>query len=229
MATFAPKLAAPASAEDFASELTRVCNGAGFSHYLVMRFNDDALTFLAQVLQNAPDESREQLHKATHWSVARLMDRVRQSPLPFHFSQHDAVGLALPGYHSGVAALARQARGGVMLCFGNDSPELDTSRLVPMMGNVLVYASVCSQGLSTLHVTEECPFTPKELACLEQTLKGLSTKQTAQQLGISPRTVDHHLESVRKRLAAKTTMAAAYLAVQRGWLRMPSGDGQATG
>jgi DNA-binding CsgD family transcriptional regulator len=44
------------------------------------------------------------------------------------------------------------------------------------------------------------PLTPQEWHCLELFKRGLSAEQTAQQLGISRRTVEHYFENIMKKL-----------------------------
>ncbi|MGE5451700.1 MAG: response regulator transcription factor [Acidobacteriota bacterium] len=50
--------------------------------------------------------------------------------------------------------------------------------------------------------------TARELETLSKLVKGLTSKQAAQLLGISPRTVDVHRASILQKLGAPTTMAA---------------------
>lgn len=220
---FDSQLVNPATQEQFADELEKICLSAGFPHYLLLRFSDDNFSDVVQSLHNAPPASRELMHAAGHWSIVRLVERLRQSPLPVHFGAHQRIGLELPGYVSGVAAVSRERRGGVILCFGAGSPELDTSRLVHMLGQVTLAAQLCGPGLASIHL-EPSPFSQQELACLQMRFDGLSSKQTAQKLGISFRTVEHHLESARRRCGVRTTMAAAYHACDRGWIQLPPED-----
>ncbi|MFN3303135.1 MAG: LuxR C-terminal-related transcriptional regulator [Roseateles sp.] len=224
-ADFSFKLADPASPEDFAAELSRVCQHAGFEHYLALHFADDQLHTLIHTLHNAPPEARVPLQDARHWSVARMVERLRSSPLPLHYGRHQPHGLELPGYQSGVAALARDQRGGVIIAFGAHAPELDTSRLVHMLGQVCLAAQLSTQGFG-IATAETCPFSQQQLACLQLRLQGHSSKQTAQKLGISFRTVEHHLESARRRCGVTTTMAVAYHAVERSWLQLPAAGAQ---
>jgi DNA-binding CsgD family transcriptional regulator len=219
-ADYAPTLAAPASPEEFAQLLAQACQLAGFAHYLAVRYSDENLSNVIQVFQNAPAESAEDVRAVSHWSIARLVHRLRQTPVPILFSPNGEPGLELPGYMSGIAVVARERRGGVVLCFGSDAPEVDTSRMVPMLGQLLHAAHACIPGFASLHV-EACPFSQQELAGLRHVLQGFSSKETAQRLGISPRTVEHHMESARKRCGVKTTMAAAYFARDHGWLEEP--------
>jgi DNA-binding NarL/FixJ family response regulator len=48
--------------------------------------------------------------------------------------------------------------------------------------------------------------------------RGLTNKQTAQQLAISPKTVGRHVESIYSKIGASTRAAAALFAVEHGLL-----------
>ena len=47
--------------------------------------------------------------------------------------------------------------------------------------------------------------TPRELATLDQIVRGASTKEAARALGIGPRTVEFHRENIMRKLSAKNT------------------------
>lgn len=228
-AEFSTKLTQPASPEEFADELANTCRTAGFSHYMAIRFGDERLTTILHVVQNAPPQSEAQLKDAQHWTVARLIESVRNTPLPVHYGEGMHPGLELPGYRSGIAATARSARSGILLTFASDAPALDKSRLLATTGHVLLTATLCIPGMSTFSV-QPCPFSQQELACLRYHAASLSSKATALKLGISFRTVQHHLESIRKRCGVKTSMAAVHYARERGWLEWPAhGASESTG
>ncbi len=58
--------------------------------------------------------------------------------------------------------------------------------------------------------------TPRELDVLAGAVEGLTNRQIAVRLGISDRTVQHHLSNVLGKLGASSRTEAAVLAVQRG-------------
>jgi HD-GYP domain-containing protein (c-di-GMP phosphodiesterase class II) len=60
--------------------------------------------------------------------------------------------------------------------------------------------------------------TPRELEVLRLLSRGLTNKQTAEQLGIAPKTVGRHIESVYAKIGASTRAAAALFAVEHGLL-----------
>lgn len=58
--------------------------------------------------------------------------------------------------------------------------------------------------------------TGRQRLCLAASAEGRSAKQTARVVGLTPRTVEHHLEEAKKRLEAETLPHAVALAVRKG-------------
>lgn len=59
----------------------------------------------------------------------------------------------------------------------------------------------------------------RELEVLRLLARGLTNKETAQQLGISPKTVGRHVESIYAKIGASTRAAAALFAVEHDLMR----------
>lgn len=60
------------------------------------------------------------------------------------------------------------------------------------------------------------PLTEKERTALVWAAEGLTTKQIAQQMGISPHTIKDHLTSAMRRLGAVNRTQAVLIAVRTG-------------
>lgn len=90
---------------------------------------------------------------------------------------------------------------------------------------VLVGASyLFHQGLEVGTGSEDgSELSPREAQCLHAVARGMSSKDTARQLSISPRTVDVHILRAMRRLGARTRAEAAAMA-----LKMTTGPGRAT-
>ncbi|MEO7036188.1 MAG: HD domain-containing phosphohydrolase [Polyangiaceae bacterium] len=61
--------------------------------------------------------------------------------------------------------------------------------------------------------------TPREIEVLRLIASGLTAKETAQKLDISPKTADHHIQSIYGKIGVTTRAAAALYAVERGVLK----------
>ena len=65
---------------------------------------------------------------------------------------------------------------------------------------------------------EPSPLTPREDQVLRLLAAGLSDREVAARLGISPKTVEKHVGAVLRKTGAASRTAAAVRALQRGWL-----------
>jgi DNA-binding CsgD family transcriptional regulator len=61
--------------------------------------------------------------------------------------------------------------------------------------------------------------TPRERDCLSWAARGLTHEQTATELRLSARTVEHHLAVARRKLGAFSTTQAVGIAMRRDLLR----------
>ena len=61
--------------------------------------------------------------------------------------------------------------------------------------------------------------TPREIEVLRLIAAGLTAKETARRLAISPKTADHHVQSIYGKIGVTTRAAAALFAVEHGLLR----------
>ena len=60
--------------------------------------------------------------------------------------------------------------------------------------------------------------TPREVEVLRLLARGLSNKEIAQRLSISPKTVSNHAEHIYAKIDAQSRSAAAFFAMQQGLL-----------
>ncbi len=61
--------------------------------------------------------------------------------------------------------------------------------------------------------------TPREIEVLRLIAAGLTVKEAARKLDISPKTADHHIQSVYSKIGVTTRAAAALYAVEHGLVR----------
>jgi DNA-binding CsgD family transcriptional regulator len=62
---------------------------------------------------------------------------------------------------------------------------------------------------------------PRERECIDMSAHGLSGEDISQRLCISPRTVQHHFDSIRGKLNATSRQEAVAIAVQMGIIQLP--------
>jgi DNA-binding CsgD family transcriptional regulator len=79
-------------------------------------------------------------------------------------------------------------------------------------------AIYAGSGMKTFQPARACELRPRELECLTFYMAGKTTKETAEALGIGPRTVEVHLDRARARRGVKATMAAGVRAMREGWI-----------
>jgi len=61
--------------------------------------------------------------------------------------------------------------------------------------------------------------TPRERDCLSSAARGMTYQEIAGALDVSPRTVEQHLASARRKLGAHSTAQAVAIATRRGLIR----------
>ena len=72
----------------------------------------------------------------------------------------------------------------------------------------------------SLALNKDSLLTRRELEILEYVTRGLSAKEVARHINISPRTVDRHVECARLKLRARNRTHMVACAVQAGLLQM---------
>lgn len=224
MTYLSPNLLAEApTTEAFAAALASACRASGFEHYLAVHLSGSQLESVTRVLENAPPEAGD-VKGLAHWSIVRMLERMRKITPPLVFGLGAEPPIELPGYTTGIAAHVRGKDGVGIFYFGRSGTPLQPSEIVPAMRAVLM-AAVYGGPILARGDAQVCPLTAKEFACLQHFAAGLSAKQTAQVLGLSYKTVEHHLASIRKRMGVDSTSAAAYKALNLGWLTTGEGGG----
>ncbi len=78
--------------------------------------------------------------------------------------------------------------------------------------------------LQPLALINDPVLTPREIEILEYVTLGLSAKEVARHVAISPRTVERHVENVRLKLRAKNRAHMVACAVRAGLLTVSGGQ-----
>ncbi len=122
--------------------------------------------------------------------------------------QHFGHGVAVSAPHGSTVAV---------LLLGCGAGDVDPDSLSTVMGLSCMAASHLADVLRRL-APSGCPLTERELQSLAYVAAGANYKEAALGLNISPRTVEKYVERSRRRLGVETSMAAAVLALRRGWI-----------
>jgi DNA-binding CsgD family transcriptional regulator len=209
-------LSSPESNEEYAAALGRLCDAAGADHYLAVRLRGVELDQVVQVIHNGP--APEAVNGMRHWSLVRLLDALRSSPLPVVFGPGAAPAPEVPGYAAGVACKAVEPRGAVVVVLSRAAEAPLGNDTMHLVQTALLAAHHSVAGLQMLHGLA-CPLSERELECLQLAFAGeLSSREIGQLLKISARTVEHYLEQARAKLGVDSTLAAGVKAVDQGWM-----------
>jgi HD-GYP domain-containing protein (c-di-GMP phosphodiesterase class II) len=108
--------------------------------------------------------------------------------------------------------------------------EMESGRLAPEAANAVLVAA----GQPGRPVTRPAGLSERECQVLRLLSRGLATKQIARQLGISPKTCDHHIQRVYGKAGVSTRAGATLFAMEHGLLGadqpgIPGGPGLAAG
>lgn len=99
----------------------------------------------------------------------------------------------------------------------NDGRVLVARRLGPVgLGEVMWLVSVRAAGVGAPSRLGTASLTPRETEVLSWVAKGKTNRDVGEILGMSPRTVNKHLEHVFEKLGVETRAAAAALASREG-------------
>ncbi|MFN8374238.1 MAG: LuxR C-terminal-related transcriptional regulator [Anaerolineae bacterium] len=73
----------------------------------------------------------------------------------------------------------------------------------------------------TLRMEQPVQLTPREIEVLQLLAEGMSNKEIARVLSLSPRTVNFHLDNIYAKLGVNSRTEAAIYALRRGWSKRP--------
>ena len=79
------------------------------------------------------------------------------------------------------------------------------------------------RGRARSRLSNEGGLTARQMEVLDLLASGLTNAQIGERIGISVKTVDHHVAAVLAAMGAGTRTEAAAAAMRRGWLRADSG------
>lgn len=63
--------------------------------------------------------------------------------------------------------------------------------------------------------------TPREMEVVQLLAEGLSNKEIARALSVSPRTINFHLDNIYAKMGVRSRTETAVYALRQGWIRKP--------
>lgn len=100
-------------------------------------------------------------------------------------------------------------------CLFNGKPQLYRAHKSPIIGNS---GKVLGIQAISVFISEKClvPLTKQQSACLKHLALGLTFKQIALTLGLSHKTVEHYLDTVKIKLNCQSRSELILQAIERG-------------
>jgi two-component system nitrate/nitrite response regulator NarL len=99
--------------------------------------------------------------------------------------------------------------------------ELINAARQAMQGKAVIHPSLTQAFIEEVQLvdragTQEAPLSPREVEILQKIAYGATTKEVADQLGISFHTVKTHLERIFEKLGANDRAQAVAIAIRQG-------------
>lgn len=197
-------------------------------------------TLEALGLEPALEVLASQKMRSCGLQITLSLERLAERPPPpvelvLFRAVQDALERAIQQAHAGqVTIRLEQRQGHLGLRFSDDGAatvgmELlhATHRRIEELGG-LVETTVDRHGAFQLAIQfplrPPAELSPREMEVLQRLSAGLSNKEIAQALSISPRTVEFHLNNLYGKLGVSSRTEAVVYALQQGWVSPPMGD-----
>ncbi|WP_457425627.1 response regulator transcription factor [Roseateles sp. P5_E7] len=211
-------LTTAASLEQFSHAMQAICVEAGAERFIALKLRGLGQREVVQVFHSGGPRVEEMLGPPRHLAFDHLVVMLCNAPLRSVFvgagTEHE---VKVDGYSHGAAALARDKRFGCLVLFARRAPAIADAERMQLLSCASLAAQLALAGFATTPL-KPCPISSRELNCLRYFVNGYGTKETAQALGISARTVEGHFDRARLRCGVDTTLAAALMALSEGWL-----------
>jgi signal transduction histidine kinase/DNA-binding CsgD family transcriptional regulator len=189
-------------------------------------------------LEPALEALASQMMRAHGLQITLAMERMRERLTPqielalFRTAQ-EGLDHAVHHAHASQATI-RLERSGEHLIFGFTDNGIGTlgqetlraaCRRIEQLGGTVETGRDPRGGLElTISFALEPPvqLTPREIDVIQLLAEGLSNKEIARLLFISPRTVNFHLDNIYSKLGVSSRTEAAIYALRHGWVRRPA-------
>ena len=97
--------------------------------------------------------------------------------------------------------------------------ELVNAARLSLEGKAVIHPALTQAFIEEVHLADhrpEAPLSKREIEILQRVAYGATTKEVADQLGISPHTVKTHLERIFEKLGANDRAQAVAIAIRQG-------------
>ena len=192
---------------------------------------------LEPALEALASQTRRNYGSAVALAAERLRDRpARQVELALFRLAQDALGRAANQARARQIHIRLERQGEQLLLtladdgiadIGLDELRAARDRVSQLGGSVTASLSAHGGLQLTARIAVAAPpaLTPRELAVLRLLAEGLSNKAIAAALGVSPRTVNFHLDNLYSKLGVTSRTEALLYALRQGWLRQHAPPG----
>jgi DNA-binding CsgD family transcriptional regulator len=239
---FEPLIHAARNGQDLVPIIDAITQGLGFDTFtctvsMSVRPNCESMLY---VFTTVPAEWVAIYDQRSFIEVDPRVQTLLEVPLPMVWDRESLRGkspkvdefleMGLPyGLGSGVAVGFYDPRGhAVFVAFNSKIPKLDAGRRASIfrnLGDILIFGHLFFEMFAASIVEEQhhprshgAPLSQRERTCLGMAARGLTSDDIARRLGITPRTVQFHFDSIRSKLGAATRHEAIAKAAQAGLL-----------
>jgi DNA-binding NarL/FixJ family response regulator len=190
-------------------------------------------------LEPALDALASQVRRTSGLEVSFTPARLRERPpraveLALYRAAQEAIDRAIDEARAQRVSMQLQLFGErLMLVIADDGSRSDTGasqflerarRRIARLGGALETRPGPHGGLELAIAIAASPpamLTPRELEVLELLAQGLTNKAIAAALGVSPRTINFHLDNLYTKLGVASRTEAVVYALRHGWARQP--------
>ena len=185
---------------------------------------------LEPALENLANQVRRTRGLQIQLELVRLPERLsaRMELAFFRLCQNYFDAIQTLGANYVHVALKRQDQGLEFVLTNNARTILDTQSLnaarewLEQLGGIWHAETDSNRITIRFDLIRHIELTPRELDVIRLVAEGLSNKEIAKSLAISPRTVNFHLDNLFAKLGVRSRTEAAILALRQGWIERKS-------
>ncbi|MBN1936924.1 MAG: protein kinase [Anaerolineae bacterium] len=194
-------------------------------------------------LEPALESLSNQIMRAYGLQITLALERMRERPpvqieLALFRAAQDALDRAVRHAHASQVAIRLERREQWLVFSLSDNGIIPPDELAAGKGplhaarrRIEQLSGAVETGLGpggglewTVRFLLDAPIelTPREMEIVELLVEGLSNKEIARILSISPRTVNFHLDNIYSKLGVNSRTEAAIYALRHGWVKRPA-------